>query len=166
MNLETDFSESDFLPKDTQSYQILTYISSNFNASGMEESYILIKGDITSPELLTAVDRTIRNMGDDSYLSTVNSQNIVYLIRSTASRNSTFSELVGSLDTDGDGLPDSGVKEVYDYLYEHEESTKFVLYRDNGGVYRSSLMRFKPTSQSNSEHAILYDELKQDIAPL
>ena len=166
MNLGTDFSESDFLPQDTESYQIMDYIMDNFNASGMEESYVLVKGEITSPTLLTSMDASLKNMEDDQYLSMVSSQNIVYLIRTTASRDANFSELVNSLDTNGDGLPDSNVNQVYDYLYQHEERTKYVLHRDDSGQYDSTLIRVKPTSSSNSEHEVLYNELLEDIVPL
>ncbi len=166
VNLSTDFSESDFLPKDSDSYQILSYISDNFNSSGMDESYILVKGDITSPELLSSMDNALNNMGDDQYLSIANSQNIVYLIRNTASQDANFSAMVKGLDTNNDGLPDSNIKGVYDYLFEHEESAKYVLYRADDGAYKSTLIRLKPTSQTNSEHGVMYEELKSDIKPM
>ncbi len=165
MNLGTDFSETDFLPQDTESYQIMNYISTNFNTSGMEESYVLIKGDVESPQLLKAIDEAAKNMDNDTYLSTLNAQNIVYLIRSEASRDSNFSALVNSLDTDGDGLPDSNVGEVYDYLYAHSEKTQYVLCMKNG-TYVSTLMRVKPTSETSSQDSIMYDQLKQDIKPI
>ncbi|GEM_PF-3256396 len=166
MNLSTDFSESDFLPQDTESYHILSYITDNFNSSGMEESYILVKGDMTSPELLVSMDQTLKNMEDDRYVSTADSQNIVYLIKNTAARDANFSVMINNLDINGDGLPDSGIKQVYDYLFEHEEGAKYVLYRTDDGTYKSTLVRFKPTSQTNSQHAVLYGELKSDIIPL
>ncbi len=166
MNLGTDFSESDFLPQNTQSYEILNYITGNFNASGMEESYVLIKGNITSPELLLAMEETLHKMEDDKYLSVANSQNLVYLIKSRENSDSNFSELVKTLDTNGDGLPDSHLQKVYDYLYVHDEKTKYILHRTREGMYDSTLIRVKPTSESNSQHAVLYNQLLDDIKPL
>jgi predicted RND superfamily exporter protein len=141
------------------------YLVNNFNASGMEESYVLIKGNITSPTLLKAMDQTLENMVDDRYITFVGTKSIVSVIRTRSALDSNFSLLVSQYDEDGDGLPDSHVKDIYDYLYENDDNARLVLKKEDGS-YKSTLIRVKPTSQGNSEHEILYEELKEDIVPL
>jgi len=165
IHIGTEFSGLDFLPENTESYDTIMYIVDNFNASGMEESYVLVKGNITSPTLLKAMDKTLENMVDDRYISFVGTKSIVGVIRTRSTFDSNFSLMVSELDKDGDGLPDSNVKEVYDYLYEKDDNARLVLTRENG-TYKSTLIRVKPTSQGNSQHEILYEELKEDVAPL
>ena len=164
-NLGTNFSAVDFLPEDSDSYRMITYLMDNFQAGGMSAGYILVKGNITSPLLLKAIDATVKNMADDRYISPIGGENVVYLIRSTVASDANFSALVSSLDTDGDGLPDSDIKEVYDYLYKHVSGAVYVLDRE-GDEYISTLISFKTSSTSNEEHRVLYDELKEDVLPL
>ena len=128
-NLSTDFSTIDFLPRNTESYHMIAYLMDNFQSGGMSAGYVLVKGNLSSPAILRDIDRAVKNMADDKYVSPIGGENIVYLIRSTASRDSNFSALVTSLDSDGDGLPDSNLHEVYDYLYEHEDGAAYVLDR-------------------------------------
>ena len=165
MNLSTNFSETDFLPSNTESSHVMTYIMDNFQNTGTDESYILVKGNISSPQLLKSMDAAMNDIKGQKYISSEGSYNIVTIIRDTEKSNATFAAMVRSLDTDNDGLPDSSVSQVYDYLYAHDARARYVLYRDNG-VYESALMRIKTTSTSNSEHAVLYDELKKDTGPL
>ncbi len=165
MNLGTEFSETDFLPENTSSYHTLTYIMDNFDSSGMEYTYVLIKGDLTSPELLRSIEDVRTNMADDTYVSLSESEDLTTLIRDVSESNSTFASMVHSLDRDGDGLPDSSISQVYDWLYAHDERTKYLLYRDDGR-YVSTIMRVKGTSTKNSEHRVLYSELNADMGPL
>jgi hydrophobe/amphiphile efflux-3 (HAE3) family protein len=165
MNVGTEFSETDFLPQDSASYQTLTYIMDHFNSSGTEDSFVLIKGNLTSPELLRAMEKTRAAMEDDSYISLSESQDLVSIIKEDSSKYPAFSALISGLDKDGDGLPDSNLTQVYDWLYQHDERTKYILYRDNG-EYISTIMRVRGTSTKDSEHAVLYSELNEDIKPL
>ncbi len=164
-NLDTNFSESDFLPENSISAETMTYIMEHFQSSAMEDSYILIKGDLTSPELLRAIENTRAEMADDRYVSLSESQDITTVIRDIYGKNASFRALGASADSDGDGLPDSNIASIYDWLFEHDERTKYVLYRENG-TYESALMRIKGTSESNSEHAVLLSELREDAKPL
>ena len=168
VNLGTDFSETDFMPRNSPMAETMTYVMNNFNSSGMEESYILVKGDVTSPDVLTAIEATRNNMENDRYVSSSESDDgdISILIKDVAKSNATFSAMISSFDTNGNGLPDSNIVQVYDWLYEHDERTRYILYRDDNGEYRSTIMRVKSTSQSNSQHAVLYSDLKEDIKPL
>jgi len=165
IHIGTEFSGLDFLPENTESYDTIMYLVNNFNASGMQESYVLIKGNITSPTLLKAMDQTLENMVDDRYITFVGTKSIVSVIRTRSALDSNFSLLVSQYDEDGDGLPDSHVKDIYDYLYENDDNARLVLKKEDGS-YKSTLIRVKPTSQGNSEHEILYKELKEDIVPL
>ena len=165
LNLSTEFSETDFLPENSPTYATMTYIMDHFNSSGMEDSYVLIKGDLASPQLLKAIDRTRANMQDDEYVSLSESEDLTTIIRDDVRANRSFAAMIGSLDKDGDGLPDSNLTQVYDWLYQHDERTKYLLYRDDGG-YESTIMRVKGTSTKNSEYEVLYHDLKADIKPL
>ncbi len=165
MNLGTNFNETDFLPSNTESSHVMTYIMDNFQNTGTHESYILVKGNISSPQLLKSMDAAMKDMNGQKYISSEGSYNIVTIIKDAEKSNATFAAMIHSLDTDNDGLPDSSVSRVYDYLYAHDARARYVLYRDDG-VYKSALMRIKTTATSNSEQAVLYDELKKDTGPL
>lgn len=167
-NLGTDFSETDFMPENSPMAETMTYIMDHFNSSGLEESYVLVKGDITSPDILTAIEETRNNIENDRYTSSseADTGDISTLIKDVAQSNATFGAIVSSLDTDNDGLPNSNLTQVYDWLYEHDERTKYLLYRDADGRYLNTVIRVKSTSHSNSQHAVLYSDLKKDIKPL
>jgi predicted RND superfamily exporter protein len=65
--LETTFNFEDFLPDDLEISKDLDYMMTEFGISGgvAEEVDILVNGDITNPELLRDMDKTINNMKDD-----------------------------------------------------------------------------------------------------
>jgi len=64
LQLETTFNFEDFLPDDLDLSKDLEYMMSEFGISGgeAEKVDILVKGDITDPELLRDMAKTINNM--------------------------------------------------------------------------------------------------------
>jgi predicted RND superfamily exporter protein len=72
VNLETKFEFEDFLPEGLDITEDLDFMMNEFSATsvvGEETVMVLIKGDIEDPSVLTSIDRTVTNMGDDTYVN-------------------------------------------------------------------------------------------------
>jgi predicted RND superfamily exporter protein len=72
MNLETKFDFEDFLPKDLEVTKDINYLMNEFGTSsfvGEETVFLLIKGDISEPSVITSMHETINNMEDDEYVN-------------------------------------------------------------------------------------------------
>ena len=161
-NIDTEFNQADFLPQDAPdwaeylpgplepgSYTIsedFAYLSQNFQLrGGGGQSTVLIRGDVTSGAMLSAVDdatNTVDGAGsiqlrpDDT--GSVDGPHTV--IRETAAANETFAASVSAADTDDDGLPDENVEAVLLELFEaDEEAAAGVLSRDGGTITSARL---------------------------
>lgn len=71
MDLETEFNFEDFLPKGLDITDDLNFMLDEFSTGsffGEEIVFILIKGDIADPSVLSDIQKTINNMKDDTYV--------------------------------------------------------------------------------------------------
>ncbi len=160
--IETEFNEADFLPQDAPSWaQYLPgplepgtytisddfeYLSQNFQLRGESgQSTVLLRGDVASGPMLTAVDDATRNVSEDSSIQlradgvgAVEGPHTV--IREVAAENETFAATVDEADTTNDGLPNENVDAVYTELFAaDEEAATAVLSRDDGDVTSARL---------------------------
>nr|WP_049918722.1 MMPL family transporter [Haloferax larsenii] len=161
--LDTEFNQADFLPQDAPEWakslpepfepsetdvrSDLEYLSETFHPEGQNsEGQILIRGAVTSPDFLTAVDESSGrvNKGGTVALDArgkAMGQSPVSVLRSVAAENQTLATAIDDRDDDGDGLPDSNVSAVYDVLFDvAPERAATVLHRTESGSYASARM--------------------------
>ena len=186
--LETTFNFEDFLPDDLEISKDLDYMMTEFGISGgvAEEVDILVNGDITNPELLRDMDKTINNMKDDkSVIKKVDEpdvQSILSVMKDWATNTTQY----GLQDTNYDpsfetmynsamtieGIPkQSATKDdiavLYNWLYSNPKSIKavqYVLHKTENNEYDSTVLRISVDVDSNDNEAIetLHKDLKED----
>ena len=164
ININTTFDLKDFLPQNLEVTDTINFMMDNFNTSGMNDNYILIEGNVSTPAALKAVKETMENIEDDTYVDASQSTSIATLISEWKEKNSTFAKMVSENDTDDDGLPDRNITAIYDWLYENADG-KMVLHKDNG-TYDSMLIIVRSSASTDKENKIFTDELNEDIKPL
>ena len=107
---------------------------------------ILIEGDVTSDGTLSDLQagvETIRDRGvlvDQPGVRAVESP--VTAMAALAQRNSEFETVFDDADTDGDGVPDRNLREVYDAFYAADSDLASRVIERTDGDYRSLLVRF------------------------
>jgi predicted RND superfamily exporter protein len=185
-NLETRFEMEDFLPPELEYTQDLMYIMDSFNFTTGGAS-ILVKGNLSSPDVLNAIDATVLEMEDDELVAAVATpdgdrpdvSSILTLMQDVADDRRVadpldmydegFSQLFAESLLDQDQVPDRNVKGLLDWIFESNltgSRARGVLHRDAAGGYDSTVMRVGVTSDLREDAARLYDELVDDIAPL
>ncbi len=164
MNVGTTFDLKDFLPQNLDITSTINFMMENFNTSGMNDNYILIEGNITSPAVLKAVKETMENLKDDEYVNYAQCSSVTTLIEQWKEKNSTFAKMVSESDVNGDGLPDKNITAIYNWLYEHADG-KAVLHKSNG-PYDSMLIIIRSTASTDTENNVLTEEIDKDMQPL
>ena len=161
--INTEFNRADFLPQDApdwmeslpepfapSNYNVrehLEYLSDNFRKRGQgSEAQILIRGDVTNPAFLDAIDDVARDTNRNGTIAiqpdgTAAIESPVTVLRSVAATNETLAAVIEARDSDGDGLPDTDVAAVYDLLFEvAPDQASSVLYRETGSYESARLI--------------------------
>ncbi len=164
INVSTSFDLKDFLPQHLEITNTINFMMDNFNTSGMSYNYVLIEGNVTSPQALKAVKETMDNINGDEYVDYSQVSSITTLISEWKEKNSTFAKMVKDNDTNGDGLPDKNIQGIYNWLYEHAHGNS-VLHKSNG-TYDSMIIIIPSSASNEHENRILSKEINEDIVPL
>ncbi|OIB58023.1 efflux RND transporter permease subunit [Natrialba sp. SSL1] len=191
--LDTEFNQADFLPEDApewakalpgplapDTYTVsddLSYLGEHFADHGPDsQSQILIQGDVTDPETLTAVRSATATVGgggeDGDGGGGVDGENSTdanttidvradgtaaidgpqTLIASLSAENETVASELEQRDATGNGLPDEDVDGFYDILFDaDEEAAASVLYRTDDGEYESARLLLSVRSDAASQ---------------
>jgi predicted RND superfamily exporter protein len=174
--VETVFDFYDFLPEDTEAHDNIVFMMEEFTFGEQESGDFYIKGDMTNPAVLVAMDQCIKNTADDEQvLPGTEPRSILSVMQKYANPLST-SEYIESFvqtwavsDTNGDGLPEQNVKDLYDILLystiSHDELIG-VLHHEESGDYTAGLIQVRVTSDNLRKAQELRDELNEDAKPL
>ncbi|MDG5818338.1 MMPL family transporter [Natronococcus sp. A-GB7] len=163
--IDTEFNEADFLPEDApdwakslpgplapDTYTIsddAAYLGDNFQGQGEgSQSQILIRGDVTDPATLAAIENGTAGIGDaERGTITVGPggepavESPVSVLQDLAAENEDVAAALEERDTDGDGLPDEDLAGLYDVLYEADkDAAATVLHRTDEGEYETARM--------------------------
>ncbi|WP_440763484.1 efflux RND transporter permease subunit [Natronorubrum sp. DTA7] len=159
--IDTEFNQADFLPEDApewakslpgplapDTYTIsddAAYLGANFAERGEgSQTQILIRGDVTDPDALVAMDDAIRGVGDDSTIivrpgGAAAIDGPPAAIRELASENESVAAALEERDTTGDGLPNEDVAGFYDVLFDVDpDRASEVIYRTDDASYETS----------------------------
>ncbi|WP_436931448.1 efflux RND transporter permease subunit [Halosimplex halobium] len=121
-----------------------SYVDDHYRAAeedARRRSQILLDGDVTSPAALAAVG-TIHDGApeEDAVFQRADSvplRSPLSVMESVAARNDEFAATFADADTDGDGVPDRDVTEVYDALFAAAPDRASQVVERTDGEYRS-----------------------------
>jgi len=186
LNVNTEFSIEDFLPEELPLAKDIKFLIHDFNLT--EGVSILIKGDITDPDLLFAIDETQDRIGGNILVKEKNGSADIESILTYMEDYATFSGVGGESDftfnvsfsilyyqyMDDQGVPKATTTSVeieglYDWLYDNDpKSTKSFLHKDpDTGIYDGTVMSVSVGSTTNSDRIDkLYDQMKDDKEPI
>ncbi|MFP4142437.1 MAG: MMPL family transporter [Thermoplasmata archaeon] len=189
--IDTTFELEDFLPEDSSQSENIEYINDNFNVS-TSYVYIMNEGDLTDPEYLRAVDRTVENARNSQMVrveESVTSPLTVLRNYGMAVEGSTnydrdivenFTESGIPEDIDGwedeienGNITSDNITQLYDLLYKKKVSRRAisnVLYRDGDGSYSKGVIRFRENVEKINKDLgnakVMDEELYEDSEPL
>ncbi|WIV67580.1 MMPL family transporter [Natrialbaceae archaeon AArc-T1-2] len=157
--IDTEFNEADFLPEDApdwaqslpgplapETYTIADdaeYIGENFRDAD-SQTQILIRGDVTDPDTLAAIDDATADVdGDGTILVGPDGDPAIEgphtVIREVAADNETVAAALEDRDATGNDLPDEDVAGFYDRLFEVDpDRAEEALYRTDDGDYETA----------------------------
>ncbi|UCE37104.1 MAG: MMPL family transporter [Thermoplasmata archaeon] len=192
INLKTTFDFTDFLPDNLEITDDLNYMLNEFQVIGgeAEEVQILVRGDITNPDLLRDVGETIDNMGDDKHVIQSGEEPDVVSILSVMKDWATNSTPFGFSDPNydpafailynnsfgSDGMPlsdtsQANITTLYDWLYSNPFSNRdirSVLHRTEGREYDAVVLRISVdiTAADSEETKELMNSMDEHMTPL
>ena len=178
LQVGTEFSPKDFIPEDSEALAAMDLMVEYFPQSGTETAEILVEGEVSNPEVLSALEQTVENMKDDKHVSNIGGEPQVAYICPYIREVMENLTLIGELnikDEDEDLIPDSkdDVVKVYDFLYENGISNattidiQHVLHRDSEGNYDKTLMWIDVVDyEEMGNMKEIKDELEKDSLPL
>jgi hydrophobe/amphiphile efflux-3 (HAE3) family protein len=174
--LDTVFDFREFLPRDTDAYNNYVFLIDEFEFGDTEYGEFYIKGDVANYEVLQAMNDTIANtQGDNQVVPGIPARSILSVMQKYAfpssplDINGSFIQTWALSDPDGDSIPNSNVKTLFDILYNFEVSQSeviSVLHRDDEGNYDAALIQVRVTSDNLKKADVLVKELSVDAAPL
>lgn len=122
--VESGFEIKDFISTETDFAQSISRTAGHFPSSGEGSSIIYIKGDLTDPSTLAAIEVTVERLqgSDAGFGRDADGSLIVGFHATDVVRMVTASDVaaeIGIADQDGNGLPDTsaGVAAAYDYAW-------------------------------------------------
>jgi predicted RND superfamily exporter protein len=172
--LERDMSWDEILAADSEKLYTQELLEENFPQTSPLWVSVIIKGDITRPSTLVAIDRSISNMADDDHVVVNNNTpSVVSMLTYMKVLMASGIQFADLEDKNSDGIPDSrsGDQAVLDYLYQNgipgmvlSEDIRAVLSEDGGkGYYDMTLINLEVKNVDGIKGAYLLEELKDDF---
>ena len=158
--VDTSFAQEDFLAEDPPEWmkdlpepfapgtytakENLDYVNENFLRQD-SQAQILVQGDVATPRALDKLQRAKTRAAETDVAVVLSNgepriQSPLSVMNQVAAQNRSFNATLAAADTDGDGVPDRNVAQVYDKLYEVAPSqAEGVIHREDG-EYRAVRM--------------------------
>jgi predicted RND superfamily exporter protein len=128
------------------------------NADDAIQSDILVEGDVTSPSTLEAIDAGVQTIGQEGLLidqaRTSARDSPLTAMQRVAAESEEFAAVFAEADTDGNGVPDQNLAEVYDALYAADSETAGQVIERVDGEYRSVLVTLSLDADFSESSAI------------
>jgi len=124
--------ESDYRLAET-----LSFIKSQNIAYDGSVAHVLVQGDVTESDTLKRVESAERIAEESPVTLVPDGEPAVTtplsVMRTAARNDPSFNDTYRSADTDGDGVPDRNLEQVYDRLYEtRPQAARSVIHREDG----------------------------------
>ncbi|SDJ58335.1 MMPL family protein [Halovenus aranensis] len=116
------------------------YVQSSFSAVAADQSarfQLLVEGDVTADDALDTVSEATGSGAFTPQNPSTERLSPMTVIRSVAAEDADFAETVADADTNGDGVPDTGLETVYDHLYAVAPERAGQVVERADGEYRS-----------------------------
>ena len=175
----TGMSPKDFMAEDSHVLSAMNLMEEHFPQRGtMMPGEILVEGEVSDPEVLDALERTVENMKDDKHVSNISGRlQVTYICPyvTDVMQNSSLRQELELEDVNNDSIPDSkeDAVKIYDLLYENgtENATttdvRHVLHRDRNGNYDKTVIWVDIVKYiGHEEKKEIKDELERDSLPL
>jgi predicted RND superfamily exporter protein len=184
MQLETTFNFEDFLPDELDIAKDIEFMLNEFEVPGgeAEQVNILVKGDITDPDLLTALHQTVENMDDTDKIVKLQQKADVDSVLSFMADWATNATAINPYDNydpsfetmynyamDTNGAPKDDVKKediklLYEWLCLNPRSTKdlkSILHRNSDNEFDGTVLRVSVVVDMDDNAGI--DKLRSDL---
>jgi len=129
-----------FAPGEYTAKQNLQYVNDRFVRED-SQAQILLEGEVNGDTALERVQAARDAAAEENVTTTLSNgepaiQGPLAAMQATAASDDAFAETLESADTDGDGVPDQNVAEVYDAFYESapQQASSYVYRNDDGNV--------------------------------
>jgi len=170
LQVETEYDEKEFLPDNIDLTYTIQYLDDNFQTSMTKIALIIVKGNVTNPEIVNAVDETIDNMVDDKYIVAIQNEPMVESIFTLMGQyveiNQAFAQMYKDSDNNNDGRPDTNITMLFKWIYNNSDEGELFLHRTDGR-FDGIVIRIQTNAETTSiEQEQLYNDLKMDIKPL
>jgi predicted RND superfamily exporter protein len=132
LQVKSGFEISDFLSSNSDFATSIDRAGEHFPSSGQGSSFVLVEGDLTSPDALIALDSAVEVLDDsaadfgrnggDELIVRLHAGDLVRMTLEAPAAAGVISEggVVDLTDSNGDGYPDSSaaIRATYDYMAE------------------------------------------------
>ncbi|WP_246045715.1 MMPL family transporter [Halorussus ruber] len=151
--VDTSFSQTDFLaedppgwtkdlpepfaPGDYSAKANLEYVNENFLRQD-SQAQILVEGDVASASALEKIQSARDSAAEKDVVVVLSNgepriQSPLSVMSQVAAQNESFNATLAAADTDGDGVPEENVEQVFDELYEvAPQDAEGVVAREDG----------------------------------
>jgi predicted RND superfamily exporter protein len=139
----TDNLPESLEPADYTASNIIDYLDETFLRQEMQVQ-ILVEGDPTSEQFLQqTASGEQRTANAESITSLANGEPAVRgpvsVMEQVAAQNETFNQTFSNADTDGDGVPDQDIEQVYDAFFAtDQQAAADVIHRTDSGEYEAA----------------------------
>ncbi|HMB50174.1 MAG TPA: MMPL family transporter [Natronoarchaeum rubrum] len=181
--VDTSFQQEDFIagdppdwmdslpgplePGEYNAKDHMDYVYDNFVVEN-SQGEVLIRGDVTSSETLHRMDNASAQAAEmDTTVILSNDQADVQspltVMQSTANSNETFNATLTAADTDGDGVPEQNVEQVYDALYRTAPSEAALVINRTGadaGEYEYQALRMSISVKGGASTGAITEDVR------
>jgi hydrophobe/amphiphile efflux-3 (HAE3) family protein len=174
--VETEFSLEDFVPQEWPTMRTTNLIRDEYSSASYTQEYILLKGNITDPDILVNMALMEFNIEDDTHVVALDllgeKRYQIYSIRRYIKEAVLDNGTLGThYNITDEGLPQSNTTSedvfgIYSYLCNNEtygERVKSVVQLNDEGEFDSTVIRVLVSSDKTDESRIVYSQLKDDI---
>jgi predicted RND superfamily exporter protein len=137
-DLPEPFAPGDYTAKDN-----LEYVNENFLRED-SQAQLLVQGDVATPGALERLDATRDAAADKNSVQVLsngepNIQGPLSVMETVAAENETFNATFADADTNGDGVPDRNVDQVYGQLFDvAPDQAAGVIHQTEDGDYAAA----------------------------
>jgi predicted RND superfamily exporter protein len=173
--VEREFSLEDFVPQEWPTMRTTELIRSDFASASYTQEYILLEGNITSPEMIFNLKTMEDNIADDTHVvrvqlmgeDRVRVDSVRKFIAEAITHNQSLAQ---QYNFTTEGLPNAtcdsnDIRGIFLYLYTNPiymEKITSVLHL-SGNRFDATVIRVFVSTEETSEARQVYNELKADV---
>ncbi|SNZ05986.1 Predicted exporter protein, RND superfamily [Natronoarchaeum philippinense] len=179
--VDTSFQQEDFIagdppdwmdslpgplePGEYNAKDHMDYVYDNFVVEN-SQGEVLVRGSVSSPETLHRIDEAQAEAAEmDTAVILSNDradvQSPLTVMQSAASSNETFNATLTAADTDGDGVPEQNVEQVYDALYRTAPTQAAqVVHRTGSGEYEYQALRMSISVKGGASTGAITEDVR------